>query len=133
MPENFSDYMSRERERLNGERDQLFAQRAEIDKKLAEIEKEFQAIDAYEHAKTGRGSGRAASPGRGRGSRRGSRREAIMEVIRQNPAGVSRGDLLQKMGLKGDKAGEMSVSNALTALSKSNQVRREGGKYHVAA
>jgi len=133
MPENFSDYMSRERERLNGERDQLFAQRAEIDKKLAEIEKEFQAIDAYEHAKTGRGSGRAANPGRGRGSRRGSRREAIMEVIRQNPTGVSRGDLLQKMGLKGDKAGEMSVSNALTALSKSNQVRREGGKYHLAA
>ena len=133
MPENFSDYMSRERERLNGERDQLFAQRAEIDKKLAEIEKEFQAIDAYEHVKTGRGSGRAANPGRGRGSRRGSRREAIMEVIRQNPTGVSRGDLLQKMGLKGDKAGEMSVSNALTALSKSNQVRREGGKYHLAA
>ena len=133
MPENFSDYISRERERLNGERDHLFAQRSEIDKKLAEIEKEFQAIDAYDRAKTGKGSGRAAGPGRGRGSRRGSRREAIMEVIRQNPTGLSRGDLLQKMGLKGDKAGEMSVSNALTALSKSNQVRREGGKYHVAA
>jgi len=133
MAENFSEYISRERDRLNGERDQLFAQRSEIDKKLAEIEKEFQAIGAYENAKTGRTSGRKAGPGRGRGSRRGSRREAIMEVIRQNPTGLSRGDLLQKMGLKGDKAGEMSVSNALTALSKNNQVRREGGKYHVQA
>ena len=126
MPENFNDYMSRERERLNGERDQLFAQRSEIDKKLAEVEKEFRAIDAYEHAKTGRSSGRAA-PGRSRGSRRGSKREAILEVMRQNPTGLSRGELLAKMGLKGDKAGEMSVSNALTALSKSNQVRRDGG------
>jgi hypothetical protein len=132
MPDNFSDYISHERDRLNGERDQLFAQRAEIDKKLAEIEKEFQAIDAYEHAKTGRTSGRKAGPGRGRVSRRGSRRESIMEVIRQNPAGLSRGEILQNMGLRGDKSGEMSVSNALTALSKSNQVRREGGKYHVA-
>jgi hypothetical protein len=35
------------------------------------------------------------------------------------------------MGLKGDKAGEMSVSNALTALTKNNQVRREGGKYRA--
>ena len=31
MPENFSDYMSRERERFNGERDQLLAQRSEIE------------------------------------------------------------------------------------------------------
>jgi len=36
------------------------------------------------------------------------------------------------MGLKGNKAGEMSVSNALTALTKGNQVRRDGGKYLAA-
>ena len=39
---------------------------------------------------------------------------------------------LIQMGLKGDKSGEMSVSNALTALTKNNQVRREGGKYVAA-
>jgi hypothetical protein len=32
------------------------------------------------------------------------------------------------MGLKGNKAGEMSVSNALTALTKSQQVERRGGE-----
>jgi hypothetical protein len=37
------------------------------------------------------------------------------------------------MSLKGDKSGEMSVSNALTALAKRNQVRREGGKYYPAS
>jgi hypothetical protein len=60
---------------------------------------------------------------------RGSRREAIIAVIREATAGLSRGEILEKMGLKGDKAGEMSVSNALTALGKTNQIRREGGKY----
>jgi hypothetical protein len=46
--------------------------------------------------------------------------------------GLSRAEILERMNLKGDKAGEMSVSNALTALTKSNQVRRDGGKYHSA-
>ena len=37
------------------------------------------------------------------------------------------------MGLKGNKSGEMSVSNALTALTKTNQVTRQtGGKYVIA-
>ena len=63
----------------------------------------------------------------------GSKREALLAVIRENPAGLSRGEILQHMGLKGDKAGEMSVSNALTALAKGNQVRREGGKYRLVA
>jgi hypothetical protein len=43
--------------------------------------------------------------------------------------GLSRGEILERMGLKGDKSGEMSVSNALTALTKRNEVRREGGRY----
>jgi hypothetical protein len=45
---------------------------------------------------------------------------------------LSRGEILEQMGLKGDKSGEMSVSNALTALTKSNQVLRDGGKYRAA-
>ncbi len=46
--------------------------------------------------------------------------------------GLTRGQILEKMGLKGDKAGEMSVSNALTALTKSQQVSRRDGKYVIA-
>jgi hypothetical protein len=36
------------------------------------------------------------------------------------------------MGLKGDKAGEMSISNALTAVTKANQVTRRDGRYFAA-
>ena len=53
----------------------------------------------------------------------------MLEVIQQGD-GLSRGEILERMGLRGDKAGEMSVSNALTALAKRNEVRREGGKYY---
>jgi hypothetical protein len=133
--ENFATYMQRERDRLNAEREAIFTQQQELESKLNEINREFAAIEAYEAAKTGKAprasSGGAAGTGRRRQARRGSRREALMELIRSAP-GLSRAEILEKMGLKGDKSGEMSVSNALTALTKTMQVRREGGKYHVA-
>jgi hypothetical protein len=59
----------------------------------------------------------------------GARREELLNLIRGGN-GLSRGDILERMGLKGDKTGEGSVSNALNALTKRNQIRREGGKYY---
>jgi hypothetical protein len=124
---NFSEFISRERERLRAEREQVFSQQEELERRLDALNREFAAIEAYETAKTGKAA-RQASAGRQPRARRGSRREALLELIRQSD-GLSRGEILERMGLKGDKAGEMSVSNALTALTKNNQVRREGGKY----
>jgi Fe2+ or Zn2+ uptake regulation protein len=62
-------------------------------------------------------------------TRRSSGREQILVLIRQHPDGLMRKDILERMGLKGNKSGEMSVSNALTALTKSNQVVRAEGRY----
>jgi hypothetical protein len=45
--------------------------------------------------------------------------------------GLSRGEIFERMGLKGNKSAEKSVSNALTALTKSNQVSRREGKYVI--
>ena len=55
-----------------------------------------------------------------------------MQVIKDHPSGLTRGEILDRMGLKGDKSGEMSVSNALTALTKANQVTRRDGRYAAA-
>ena len=129
--DNFAEYIARERERLHAEREQVFSQQEELQRKLDAVNREFTAIEAYETAKTGKNA-RQAPAGRQPRARRGSRREALLELIRQSD-GLSRGEILERMGLKGDKSGEMSVSNALTALTKSNQVRREGGKYRAAA
>jgi hypothetical protein len=127
--EQFSDFMARERDRLRAAREQIFNQQEELQRKLDEINREFAAIDAYETAKTGKPARGAGTPtGRQQRGRRGSRREELLNLIRDGN-GLSRGEILERMGLKGDKSGEMSVSNALTALTKRNQVRREGGKY----
>jgi hypothetical protein len=128
---NFAEYIARERERLHAEREQVFSQQEELTRKLDAVNREFAAIEAYETAKTGK-AGRQTPADRQPRARRGSRREALLEIIRQSD-GLSRGEILERMGLKGDKAGEMSVSNALTALTKNNQLRREGGKYRAAA
>ncbi len=134
MAEQFADFIARERERLHGEREQVFNQQQELETKLAAINNEMRAIDAYESAKSGKPM--PASSGRGRGTRqgttrRGSRREGILRIIGENPSGLSRGELLEKMGLRGDKSSEMSVSNALTALTKAGQVHRQDGKYRT--
>jgi len=127
---NFAEYIARERDRLRAEREQIFSQQEELTRKLDAVNREYAAIAAYETAKTGKAA-RQEPVRRQRQARRGSRREGLLEVIRESN-GLSRGDILERMGLKGDKAGEMSVSNVLTALAKSNQVRREGGKYYPA-
>lgn len=132
--QRFADVMKVERERLHREREAIFNQQKELENKLKDINRELAAIDAYEAAKTGK---QAPAPQQRatrvrRQARRGSRREALLQLIGQHPDGLSRGEILERMGLKGDKSGEMSVSNALTALTKSNQVSRADGKYRAA-
>ena len=131
---NFAQYISRERDRLNAEREAIITQQRELDQRLSEINREFEAVGAYEAAKSGKSHGKRPL-GRSSGTRqvrRGSRREELMNVIRQGQ-GLTRGEILEKMGLKGNKSGEMSVSNALTALTKSNQVRRNEERKYVTA
>lgn len=129
--ESFVEFIDRERRRLDGERQTIHNEQQQLEHKLAEIEREIAAIDAYEAAKLGRPAPTRPGPARRgqRRARRGGKREQLLELIRQNPAGIARRDILERMGLKGDKSGEMSVSNALTALTKANQVLRREGKY----
>jgi len=135
--ETFAEFMTRERQRLHGERESIFKQQQELEGKLAEINRELSAIDAYEAAKLGKPAAplpRQRTPRTGTlraMQRRGSKREQLLELIKQHPEGLARKDILERMGLKGDKAGEMSVSNALTAMTKANQVVRAEGRYRV--
>ena len=134
--ETFEMFVQRERARLHGEREAIFTQQHELDGKLAEINKELSAIDAYEAAKSGKAPARQAATRRtgtrrATGARRGIKRDELLNIIKQ-AAGLTRSEILEKMGLKGNKSGEMSVSNALTALTKGNQVTRRDRKYVAA-
>lgn len=125
--ENFAEYVTQERERLTVKRQAALDARRQADEDLLAVESEFHAINAYEAAKSGK---RVATNGSGRQRvQRGSRRQEILGVI-QNSSGLKRREVLEALGVKGDKAGEMSVSNALTNLIKSGTLARtEDGVY----
>jgi hypothetical protein len=131
MAQTFQDHITSERTRLTSEREAILAKRSELDAELAEITREFKAIEAYEAAKSGKAS-RQSGP-RATGTRRGSKRDGILAALADVPHGLSRGELLEKLGLKGIKSGEMSVSNALTALTKTGKVVRNAAKKYVAS
>jgi DNA-binding transcriptional ArsR family regulator len=135
----FATFIKKERNRLDKARKDALANQAAIDKELESIERELAALDAYQQATDGsgvptpgkrtagkRGSARGARRATGR---RGEKRRAVLELIHKNPVGLSRGEILVQLGVKGDKSGEQSVSNALSALKKSEKVNSREGKY----
>jgi hypothetical protein len=123
-------FITKQRDALVQQRDSISTQQHELQQQLDAVNAMLAKFDVFE----GKAAARAPA-GRTRRTttaRSGSRRDELLLVIR-NGDGLSRGEILEKMGLKGDKAGEMSISNALTALTKSQQVERRDGKYHLAA
>jgi hypothetical protein len=141
----FATFIRKERARLDKSRKDALAQQAAIDKELQAIERELTALDAYQQAKgaTGKGvavkrapmAGKAAAKrtfkggGRRGPGRRGEKRQAVLDLVRQHPAGLSRGEILIQLGVKGNKSAEQSVSNALSALKKSAKLNSREGKY----
>ena len=122
-------FIARQREALLNQRQELLNQQQALQEQLDKVDETLTKFDVFEgkYAKR-RGTRKAIARRASSGGRRGSRREELLHVIRYGH-GLTRGEILERMGLKGDKAGEMSVSNALTALTKSSQVRRDGRKY----
>jgi hypothetical protein len=141
MVQTLHEFIKTERVRLEEERKTIVAQQGELENKLADIDRERAAIAAYEITRSGKfaqpkkpAAGRASNkrPVSG-GRRRGSKRAALLSLIKENPSGLKRAEIFEKMGLKGDKLGEMSVSNALAALAKSKQLTRQDEKYFIGA
>jgi len=135
-PDTFKSFMSRERTRLTRARDSARSRKNKLDQELSEIETELSAIEAYEQAKKKAprkpaGRGRRPSARTGRRAPRGEKRRSVLELI-QKSNGLTRGEILATLGVKGDKSAEQSVSNALTALKKQNLVVSKDRKYVAA-
>jgi len=123
-------FIARQREALLNQRQELLNQQQAVQEQLDQVDEMLRKFDAFGGKSPGRRQTRS-TVARPTSGRRGSRREELLNVIREGH-GLTRGEVLEKLGLKGNKSGEMSVSNALTALTKSNQVRRDGRKYVAA-
>jgi hypothetical protein len=122
-------FITRQRDALLQQRQDLLNQQQVIQQQLDDLDSMLSKFDVFEGKEASRQQTRRGR--RASGTRRGSKRDELMKVIREGN-GLSRGEILAKMGLKGDKSGEMSISNALTALTKANQVSRRDGKYVLA-
>ena len=120
---DFATYITGERERLGSAILDIDTQINELGSRRADLQREMKAIDAYEAAKTGKAV-TAKTGGTTRRARRGSRREEIVQLVRDTGP-ITRGELIERLGVKGDKSGEMSISNALSALLKTNQLGRD--------
>jgi Fe2+ or Zn2+ uptake regulation protein len=55
--------------------------------------------------------------------------EALLRLLREHPDGLTRQQILKKLGLKGNRSDEDSVSDALNALTKTNHVSARDRKY----
>ena|SRR5215211_7358496 len=131
MQETFEEMVEKERERLTQARKDAETRLQEVQNDIAKIDREFEAIEAYERVKTGKAQkGVAASkePNR-QHAPRASRQQELLELIGQNPDGLTRSEILEELGVKGNKKAEASVSNALNAMKKKGQLRSEGKAY----
>ena len=118
-------FITRQREQLLQQRQELLNQQQALQQQLDQVDEILHKFDVF--------VGKAARPrqqarGRRASGTRGSRRDELLQIIKAGH-GLSRGEILEKLGLKGNKSGEMSVSNALTALAKSKQAVRRDRKY----
>src|SRR5256714_605263 len=123
-------FIARQREALLQQRQELLDQQRALQQQLDEVDAMLRKFDVFEGKAV---RPRRQTPSRGASvTRSGTKRDELLNVIREGN-GLTRGEILERMGLKGNKAGEMSVSNALTALTKGNQVRRDQNRKYVAA
>src|SRR3954469_20305424 len=119
MPETFEEMVEKERERLTQARKDAETQLQKVQDEIAKIDREFEAIKAYEVVKAGKAQkGAAASKEPGQRARRGERQQEVLDLIGQHPDGLTRSEILERLGVKGDKKAEASVSNALNNLKK---------------
>src|SRR4051812_24892339 len=124
MAETFETMVQKERERLTKARENALDRLEKVNEEIAAIDREFEAIEAYERIKMGKvqKGGGPREAGRQR-ARKGSRQQELLELIERNPDGLSRREILEQLGLKGDKKSEASVSNALNNMKKAGRLR----------
>jgi hypothetical protein len=121
-------------EAMTAERERLTKAIADVDGKITALradrdgyQLELAALDAYDKAKSGKRTPHSSSL-----SSRTSRQETIKTTLQDHPAGMTRGELLQFYSVKGNKAEEGSISNALTTMKKSGKITLTDGKYMLA-
>ena len=124
--------LANRRRELTEEKNKLEQQVTALRKKVAEIDLELGAIDAYDAHMARRTHAQdmqvAVRLGRGKVTQ-----EDVLAVLSAevNGKGMSRGDIINALGVKGNRSGEVAVDNRLRELKRKNSVRHEGRLYRA--
>ena len=124
MATTFEEMVLQERNRLTAQITDIEIRQRALQEEMALVKRELSALDAYETAKAGK-----TKSTRGR---RASRQDGILQLLRGNADGMTRGGILEGLGLKGNKSGEQSISNALNNMKKAGTIAVRDGKYVAA-
>lgn len=133
MAEDLGRTVAKELARLTKLKGTLTDKRKALDGEIADVEKQITAAQAYSSALGGKTRKKAAPKATGtRKPREGGIREAILALIKDKP--LSRGEIIEARGVKGQKGPEQSISNALSNMKKAGTIKTgEDGKYQLAA
>jgi hypothetical protein len=135
MADDLDAAITRQRERLTKARNDVQGKIAELQVQLDEIDICFAAVLAYEQTLAGKLPVPALSKRQqsAKPAGRGQKQTQVLHVIEQHPNGMTRGEVIDAIGVKGNKSGAQSVSNALTALKKAGKIASTDGKWQAAA
>jgi hypothetical protein len=123
--ESFDSMIIRERERLNKQREDILEKQKQLDQELAVVNREIEAIDSYEAIK-------ACKPIKKTNAARTGKSSNVLQLLQSNSQGMTRGAIIDAMGVKGNKSEEQSISNALKFLKKQGTIKAEGDGTYLA-
>ncbi len=118
------DDFTQRRDRLRARRAELVAEQEARALEIAGIDRQLKGLDAYDAVL----NERPAKVSEKRRNRRGMS-DDVLSALRTGPEGMTRGELLKELGMKGDESGEMAVSNALSRLVRAGTIARVDGRY----
>ncbi len=112
----------------------------DFEERLAEVRGRIAKLDAIKAILDGThpvaGNSRQGVTNAATRAAKGEASAKVLELIRAAGSdGLTRAELIDRMGVKGQKVGESSISNALVQLEKSGSVVHtpEDGKYRASA
>ncbi len=94
---------------------------------LAEIGIHYKLVEDPRSAKAAKP--KTAKPSKP--ARRTGIRETVLSLVVKSANGITRAQLIAALGVKGDKKGEVSISNALATLKRVGQITSKDGTYRA--
>ena len=125
-----SEMLANRRRELNDRKGKLEREVSALRKKMAAIDLELGAIAAHDEHMARRTHALDVQVGaRLYGGK--VTREAVLALVRGKADGLSRGEIIKALAVKGDKSGEIAVDNRLRELKRRGSVLHEGRRYRA--